>query len=294
MENELADLSLDDVKDEVLLVQRDTGSQVVKNNFILVGCFLTASIVHSSAMKSTMANLWHLVRGVQISDLGDKQFRFKFFHKMDLDRVLNGLPWTFNNHLLGTFWGSFWNMILKALVEARATAMCSVWFIEDNDGRGFGSNSRQSNLGSGTQEKVWQDLGVRLDPMLGLNLEGGNSSLGQVRGLVDMEHDAEELLIAGRCDSGYRGKTSGESPFYINGCQEASRPGTMKILYWNVYGGLSLAWKDNTTVTLRSYSIHHIDVDIQESKSTLQWCFTGFYEASYAQGMEDTWRLLNS
>ncbi|MBA0573656.1 hypothetical protein Golob_000920, partial [Gossypium lobatum] len=91
MENELADLSLDDVKDEVLLVQRYPGSQVVKNNSILVGCFLTASIVHFPAMKSTMANLWHLIRGVQISDLGDKQFSFKFFHKMNLDWVLNGV-----------------------------------------------------------------------------------------------------------------------------------------------------------------------------------------------------------
>ncbi|MBA0816279.1 hypothetical protein Gohar_000959, partial [Gossypium harknessii] len=42
MEDELADLSLDDVEDEVLLVQRDPGYQVVENNFSLVGCFLTA------------------------------------------------------------------------------------------------------------------------------------------------------------------------------------------------------------------------------------------------------------
>ncbi|MBA0816280.1 hypothetical protein Gohar_000960 [Gossypium harknessii] len=154
MENELADLSLDDVKDEVLLVQRYPGSQVVKNNFILVGCFLTASIVHFPAMKSTIANLWHLIRGVQISDLGNKQFSFQLFHKMDLDWVLNE--------------GAC----------RRAAAMHSVWFIEDNDGGGFGSNSQQPNLRSGTQEKVWRDLGVRLDPMLGLNLERRNSSPG--------------------------------------------------------------------------------------------------------------------
>ncbi|MBA0668071.1 hypothetical protein Goklo_001037 [Gossypium klotzschianum] len=165
MENELANLSFDVVKEEVLLVQRYPGSQVVKNNFILVECFLTASIVHFPTMKSTMANLWHLIRGDQISDLGDKKFSFKFFPKMDLD------------------------------LFRRAGAMHSVWFIEDNDGGGFGSNSQQPNLGSGTQEGVWRDLGVRLDLMLGFNLEGGNSSLGQVGGLVHMEHNAEELLI---------------------------------------------------------------------------------------------------
>ncbi|KAK5811257.1 hypothetical protein PVK06_026582 [Gossypium arboreum] len=47
-----------------------------------------------------MANLWHLVRGVQVSDLGEKRFLFRFFHKMDLKRVVNGTYWTFNNHLL--------------------------------------------------------------------------------------------------------------------------------------------------------------------------------------------------
>ncbi|KAK5844682.1 hypothetical protein PVK06_000823 [Gossypium arboreum] len=51
-------------------------------------------------MKSTMANLWHPVRGVQIQDLKEKRFLFQFFHAIDMDRVLKGSPWTFNNHLL--------------------------------------------------------------------------------------------------------------------------------------------------------------------------------------------------
>ncbi|MBA0702549.1 hypothetical protein Goari_005442 [Gossypium aridum] len=51
-------------------------------------------------MKSTMANLWHPIRGVQIRDLGGKRYLFQFFHVMDMERVLKGSPWTFNNHLL--------------------------------------------------------------------------------------------------------------------------------------------------------------------------------------------------
>ncbi|MBA0570627.1 hypothetical protein Golob_004247 [Gossypium lobatum] len=47
-----------------------------------------------------MANFWHTLRGVQVSDLGDKHYLFKYFHKMDIERVENGAPWTFNNHLL--------------------------------------------------------------------------------------------------------------------------------------------------------------------------------------------------
>ncbi|MBA0736593.1 hypothetical protein Gogos_010129, partial [Gossypium gossypioides] len=178
-------LSLDDVEDEVLLVQRDPGYQVVENNFSLVGCFLTASIVHFTPMKSTMANLWHLVRGVQISDLGDKRFIFKFFHKMDLDRVLNGALWTFNNHLLvfhllgmGKIRQRMakgvesielgWDLSLHAQFR-KAISMHCVWLVEDNDEGGFRS----------------------------LNLEGGNDIPRQVGGFVDMEHDVESPIESG-------------------------------------------------------------------------------------------------
>ncbi|MBA0554392.1 hypothetical protein Golob_013499, partial [Gossypium lobatum] len=68
MENEMADLSMDDREEE--------------------------------AMKSTMENVWHPIRGVQISDLRDKRFLFKFFYRMDLEPVINGAHWTFNNHLM--------------------------------------------------------------------------------------------------------------------------------------------------------------------------------------------------
>ncbi|MBA0686604.1 hypothetical protein Goari_014199, partial [Gossypium aridum] len=77
MEHELADLSLDDREEEGLGVPTEVGLQSTVSEFSIVGYFLTASIVHFSAMKSTM-----------------------FFHRIDLERVINGAHWTFNNHLL--------------------------------------------------------------------------------------------------------------------------------------------------------------------------------------------------
>ncbi|KAH1114870.1 hypothetical protein J1N35_008248 [Gossypium stocksii] len=47
-----------------------------------------------------MANLWHPLGGIQISDLGEKRYLFRFFHKVDVEHVMSGTPWTFNNHLL--------------------------------------------------------------------------------------------------------------------------------------------------------------------------------------------------
>lgn len=33
-------------------------------------------------------------------DLREKRFTFRFYYEVDIDKVLNGVPWTFNNHLL--------------------------------------------------------------------------------------------------------------------------------------------------------------------------------------------------
>ncbi|MBA0754853.1 hypothetical protein Gogos_019956, partial [Gossypium gossypioides] len=66
----------------------------------LVGRCLTDSIVHFPSLRNTMADLWHSIRGISISDLGDRRFLFQFFHEVDIQRVLAGTPWFFNNHLL--------------------------------------------------------------------------------------------------------------------------------------------------------------------------------------------------
>ncbi|MBA0605945.1 hypothetical protein Godav_018472 [Gossypium davidsonii] len=100
METELAQLSINEEEEEILQIQEDVQSTTDVGDYQLVGCFLTASIINFSAMKSTLANLWHPIYGVQIRDLGEKRYLFKFYHSMDMERVLKGLPWTFNNHLL--------------------------------------------------------------------------------------------------------------------------------------------------------------------------------------------------
>ncbi|MBA0784670.1 hypothetical protein Gotri_025917, partial [Gossypium trilobum] len=100
MEADLAGLTLEEEEDEILQIQTEEGTNGDGEFLQLVECFLTASIVHFPAMRSTMANLWHPVRGIQITDLGEKRYLFQFFHLMDLERVIKCSPWTFNNHLL--------------------------------------------------------------------------------------------------------------------------------------------------------------------------------------------------
>ncbi|KAK5794824.1 hypothetical protein PVK06_036074 [Gossypium arboreum] len=47
-----------------------------------------------------MADLWHPIGGICISNLRDKRILFQFFHEVDVQRVLTGAPWFFNKHLI--------------------------------------------------------------------------------------------------------------------------------------------------------------------------------------------------
>lgn len=98
MENDLANLALTDEEEEAF--EEDAAVVDQNLNLCLVGRCLTDSIVHFPSLRNTMADLWHPLRGICISDLGDRRFLFQFFHEVDIQRVLAGTPWFFNNHLI--------------------------------------------------------------------------------------------------------------------------------------------------------------------------------------------------
>ncbi|MBA0854724.1 hypothetical protein Goshw_004199 [Gossypium schwendimanii] len=62
--------------------------------------FSYSECCHFLAMRNTMVKLWHPLGGVLVFALGEKRYLFKFYHELDIDRVINGAHWTFNNHLL--------------------------------------------------------------------------------------------------------------------------------------------------------------------------------------------------
>lgn len=59
-------------------------------------------------------------------------------------------------------------------------------------------------------------------------------------------------------------------------------------------GGLSMAWKVNNVISLKSYSMNHINVNILEEYSNIQWRLIGFYEGPYARRREEYWQILKS
>ncbi|MCH93259.1 hypothetical protein A2U01_0014207, partial [Trifolium medium] len=51
-------------------------------------------------MKVRMADLWKPLKGVTIKEAKTGTFLFHFAHPLDMEAVLNGGPWTFDNNML--------------------------------------------------------------------------------------------------------------------------------------------------------------------------------------------------
>ncbi|PPR81836.1 hypothetical protein GOBAR_AA38880 [Gossypium barbadense] len=61
---------------------------------------LSSSDGMGDAMHTTLANLWHPLRGISISDLEDKRYLFRFYYEIDIEWVVEGSLLSFKNHLL--------------------------------------------------------------------------------------------------------------------------------------------------------------------------------------------------
>ncbi|MBA0632157.1 hypothetical protein Godav_000952, partial [Gossypium davidsonii] len=98
-ENNVTGLSINEVEEKAW--HRHDNWRYRKKYLIYDWCdFFSASVVHFLSMKNTLANLWHPLGGVQISNLGEKWYLFRVFNIVDKDRVVKGAPWALNNHLL--------------------------------------------------------------------------------------------------------------------------------------------------------------------------------------------------
>lgn len=66
----------------------------------LVGRFIAEGPLDFLAMQQTLAALWKPGKGVFIRELDANLFLFQFYHDIDIKRVLDGSPWTFNRKAL--------------------------------------------------------------------------------------------------------------------------------------------------------------------------------------------------
>ena len=69
-------------------------------NLSLIGRFLTCKPYNKRAAKATLRRAWGLNEGLQIIEVGENLFQFKFNTKFDMERILHDGPWMFDNQLL--------------------------------------------------------------------------------------------------------------------------------------------------------------------------------------------------
>ncbi|XP_074327914.1 uncharacterized protein LOC141665829 [Apium graveolens] len=99
LEEMYANLVLEDEEDEGVVVTNEE-IPVKEQSYVLVGRFLIEKNINFKAMQNVIASLWRPKEGMEIHDLGNHRYSFMFFHKLDLQKVIEGGPWTFGQCLL--------------------------------------------------------------------------------------------------------------------------------------------------------------------------------------------------
>lgn len=94
-----AKLSLEDEDDGMLIVE-NAGNDQIKDSFVLIGRFLTERNINFRAMQNVLSAVWRPKEGVEIHDLGDMRYSFVFYHPMDVQKVIDGGPWSFEQGML--------------------------------------------------------------------------------------------------------------------------------------------------------------------------------------------------
>lgn len=70
------------------------------NHFCLLVMIVAEKFINREAFKSTMSKIWKCDSWLQFSEVGANKYLIEFQSKKDLDRVINGRPWSFDRWLL--------------------------------------------------------------------------------------------------------------------------------------------------------------------------------------------------
>ncbi|MBA0673921.1 hypothetical protein Goari_015543, partial [Gossypium aridum] len=100
VDTELANLNIIDEEEDPIVVLEENKADEESYDLCLVGRVITDSIVNFNSLRNTLADLWHPLRGVSITELENKRILFRFYSEIDFKRVMDGMPWFFNRHLI--------------------------------------------------------------------------------------------------------------------------------------------------------------------------------------------------
>ena len=97
----LESMSLTAEEEDIIVIPEEGRREEIEScTLSLIGKFLTCKPFNKRAAKNTIRRAWGLDDGLQIVEVGANLFQFKFKIEFDLERILTGGPWTFDNQLL--------------------------------------------------------------------------------------------------------------------------------------------------------------------------------------------------
>lgn len=96
----MASMGIEDEENSELVFDEEAEDQSNKFETCLVGRFLTEKGLNFRVMKSKISDIWRPARGMTVKDLKPGLFLFQFYHIDDMEWVLNGGPWSFDNAML--------------------------------------------------------------------------------------------------------------------------------------------------------------------------------------------------
>lgn len=94
-------LSLIDDEDIGWVVEATTVKDGIDDlRLVLVGKLATNKPVKFNVLKDTLALVWRPGKGMAVDEVAPNLYVFRFFHEVDLKRIIEDGPWSFENNLL--------------------------------------------------------------------------------------------------------------------------------------------------------------------------------------------------
>ncbi|XP_074374460.1 uncharacterized protein LOC141714863 [Apium graveolens] len=148
--------------------------------YVLVGKFLTEKNINFNAMQNVMAAFWRLKEGMEVHDMGDSRYSFVQYHKIDMQRIVEGGPWSFEQAMF----------ILHELAPTEDPSMvklqnADIWVQIYDIPRGFLSENILRSVGDLVGRYI------RLDPK---NFDGTWKSFVRIRVAVNVEKPLKRRL----------------------------------------------------------------------------------------------------
>lgn len=94
-------MTLTTEEEEVISISNEGRKEELESySHSLIGKFLTCKLFNKTAAQNTLKRAWGHEDRVQIIEVCSNLFQFKFKIEFDLEWVLKGGPWSFDNQVL--------------------------------------------------------------------------------------------------------------------------------------------------------------------------------------------------